>query len=63
MQPLDYEAADIAQWCREGKMDPFQAVFLCAWRPTKICYGVALNVGYPKEADPGIEKESRNEPD
>lgn len=44
--PMDPEAQQIIDWVNSGEMDPKEAVFSCAWRPGKICKGVADNVGY-----------------
>ncbi len=39
--PPDPEAIDMAAWYRAGKIEAQEAVFPCAWRPKKICKGVA----------------------
>ncbi len=47
--PPDPESEEIANGCLSGKYAAADCVFPCAWRPEKICYGVAVNCGLIKE--------------
>ena len=48
----DPEAEQIAGLVQSGKLTPAEAVFPCAWRPTRICRGAADTYGY---TDPTLE--------
>ena len=53
--PPDPESEDIARFYKEGKITAWDATFVCAWRPGKLCRGVCDNVGVTEKDFQGEE--------
>lgn len=47
--PSDPESDQIESWVRSGEMPAMDAVFACAWRPTKLCKGWCDLLGVKQE--------------
>jgi hypothetical protein len=44
--PSDPEADMIKELVMSGRIEKTEAIFPCAWRPEKICKGIAENLCY-----------------
>lgn len=48
----DPEAQDMERWFKDGSITWRDAIFPCAWRPTKFCKGVCDRMGIAMVEEP-----------
>ena len=57
--PPDPESLHIKELYEAGKMSAFDAIFLCAWRPAKLCKGACDRLGITEEELSGKDSNLR----